>query len=195
MKQKQPRDYTGVLSSIFAIVLGLIVGLIILFLCNPAQALPGFATILTGAFTHGAKGVGQVFYYATPIILTGLSVGFAFKTGLFNIGTPGQFIMGGFGAVYVGILWTSLGPAHWFVALLASVVMGAVWGLVPGLLKAYYNVNEVIASIMMNYIGMYLVNWIVKSSKPLFNNLRNESRNVAATANIPKMGLDKIFPG
>ena len=103
--------------------------------------------------------------------------------------------MGGFGAVYVGILWTSLGPAHWFVALLASVVMGAVWGLVPGLLKAYYNVNEVIASIMMNYIGMYLVNWIVKSSKPLFNNLRNESRNVAATANIPKIGLDKIFPG
>ena len=207
MKQKQPRDllsaerkraglsYDGILSSVFAIVLGLIVGLIILFLCNPAQALPGFATILTGAFTHGAKGIGQVFYYATPIILTGLSVGFAFKTGLFNIGTPGQFIMGGFGAVYVGILWTSLGPAHWFVALLASVVMGAIWGLVPGLLKAYYNVNEVIASIMMNYIGMYLVNWIVKSSKPLFNNLRNESRNVAATANIPKMGLDKIFPG
>ena len=100
MKQKQPRDllsaerkraglsYDGILSSVFAIVLGLIVGLIILFLCNPAQALPGFATILTGAFTHGAKGIGQVFYYATPIILTGLSVGFAFKTGLFNIGTP-----------------------------------------------------------------------------------------------------------
>lgn len=195
MKQKQPRDYTGILSSIFAIFLGLIVGLIILLLCNYKQAFPGFVTILTGAFTHGAKGVGQVFYYATPIILTGLSVGFAFKTGLFNIGTPGQFIMGGFGAVYVGILWTSLGPVHWVTALLASVLMGAVWGLVPGLLKAYFNVNEVIASIMMNYIGMYLVNWIVKSYKPLFNNLRNESRNVAATANIPKMGLDKLFPG
>ncbi|WP_349944302.1 ABC transporter permease [Lacrimispora sp. BS-2] len=195
MKPKQIKDHTGILSSIFAIILGLIVGLIILFLCNPKQALPGFATILSGAFTHGAKGVGQVFYYATPIILTGLSVGFAFKTGLFNIGTPGQFIMGGFGAVYVGILWTSLGPAHWVVALLASIILGAVWGLVPGLLKAYFNVNEVIASIMMNYIGMYLVNWIVKSYKPLFNNLRNESRNVAATANIPKMGLDKIFPG
>lgn len=195
MKPKQLKNHTGILSSIFAIVLGLIVGLIILFLCNPGQALPGFATILTGAFTHGAKGVGQVFYYATPIILTGLSVGFAFKTGLFNIGTPGQFIMGGFGAVYVGILWTSLGPAHWIAALLASVILGAVWGLVPGLLKACFNVNEVIASIMMNYIGMYLVNWIVKSYKPLFNNLRNESRNVAVTANIPKMGLDKIFPG
>lgn len=195
MKPRQIKDRTGILSSIFAIVLGLIVGLIILILCNPGQAFPGFATILTGAFTHGAKGVGQVFYYATPIILTGLSVGFAFKTGLFNIGTPGQFILGGFGAVYVGILWTSLGPAHWIVALLASVILGAVWGLVPGLLKAYFNVNEVISSIMMNYIGMYLVNWTVKSYKPLFNNLRNESRNVAATANIPKMGLDKLFPG
>ncbi len=192
---KQTRNYTGILSSVFAIVLGLIVGLIILFLSNSSQAVPGFITILTGAFTHGAKGVGQMFYYATPIILTGLSVGFAFKTGLFNIGTPGQFIMGAFGAVYVGILWTSLGPAHWITALVASAVMGAVWGLVPGLLKAYFNVNEVIASIMMNYIGMYLVNWVVKSYKPLFNNLRNESRNVAATANIPKMGLDKIFPG
>ncbi|WP_333650187.1 ABC transporter permease [Lacrimispora sp.] len=192
---KKTRDYTGILSSVFAIVLGLIVGLIILFLSNSRQAIPGFITILTGAFTHGAKGVGQVFYYATPIILTGLSVGFAFKTGLFNIGTPGQFIMGGFGAVYVGILWTSLGPAHWVTALVASAVMGAMWGLVPGILKAFFNVNEVIASIMMNYIGMYLVNWVVKSYKPLFNNLRNESRNVAATANIPKMGLDKIFPG
>lgn len=195
MKQKHPNDYSGILSSVFAIVLGLIVGLIILFFCNPDQALPGFATILTGAFTHGAKGVGQVFYYATPIILTGLSVGFAFKTGLFNIGTPGQFIIGGFGAVFVGILFTSLGPVHWIAALLASVILGALWGLVPGLLKAYFNVNEVIASIMMNYIGMYLVNWIVKSYKPLFNNLRNESRNVAATANIPKMGMDKLFPG
>ncbi|MGC6175863.1 ABC transporter permease [Lacrimispora sp. 38-1] len=195
MKPKQIKDHTGILSSVFAIILGLIVGLIILFLCNPVQALPGFATILTGAFTHGAKGVGQVFYYATPIILTGLSVGFAFKTGLFNIGTPGQFIVGGFGAVYVGILWTSLGPAHWIIALAASVILGALWGLVPGILKAYYNVNEVIASIMMNYIGMYLVNWITKSYKPLFNNLRNESKNVAATANIPKMGLDKIFQG
>lgn len=195
MKAKHTKDYTGILSSIFAIILGLIVGFVILILCNPRQALPGFATILSGAFTHGAKGVGQVFYYATPIILTGLSVGFAFKTGLFNIGTPGQFILGGFGAVYVGILWKSLGPAHWIVALLAGVILGAVWGLVPGLLKAYFNVNEVISSIMMNYIGMYLVNWIVKSYKPLFNNLRNESRNVAATANIPKMGMDKIFPG
>ena len=119
---------------------------------------------------------------------------FAFKTGLFNIGTPGQFIVGAFAAVYVGIMWTGLGRIQWAVALLAAILGGALWGMVPGVLKACFNVNEVIASIMMNYIGMYMVNWIVKSYKPLFNNLRNESRNVAATAQIPKMGMDKLFP-
>jgi len=195
MKNKSGKNYVGVLSSLFAIIIGLLVGFVILLLCNPAQAAPGFATILTGALTHGLKGVGQVFYYATPIILTGLSVGFAFKTGLFNIGASGQFIVGGFGAVYVGIMMKNLGGVHWVVALLASVLFGAVWGLLPGILKAYFNVSEVISSIMMNYIGMYLVNWTVKSYKPLFNNLRNESQPVAETANIPNMGLDKLFPG
>lgn len=195
MKRKNKGNYVGVLSSVFAIVIGLLVGLVVLILCNPAQAFPGFFTILTGAFTHGMKGVGQVFYYATPIILTGLSVGFAFKTGVFNIGTPGQFIMGAFGAVYVGIMWEQLGGVHWIAALMASLIMGAVWGLIPGLLKAYFNVNVVISCIMMNYIGMYRVNWSVRGNKALFNTLRNESKNVAATAVIPKMGLDKVFSG
>jgi len=185
----------GLASSIFAIAIGLIFGFVILLLSNPMQALPGFAAILTGAMTHGIKGVGQVFYYATPIILTGLSVGFAFKTGLFNIGSSGQFIAGAFGAVYVGIMWTSLGSIHWIVALLAAVTLGALWGFVPGLLKAVFNVNEVISAIMMNYIGMYVVNYTTKAYSPLFNNLRNESNNVAVTAQIPKMGLDKIFVG
>lgn len=194
-KGKKKINLEGPLSSVFAIIIGLIVGFIVLLICNPQQALPGFATILTGAFTHGLKGVGQVFYYATPIILTGLSVGFAFKTGLFNIGASGQFILGAFGAVYIGIVWKSLGSVHWIVALLGSAVMGALWGAVPGILKAYFNVNEVISSIMMNYIGMYLVNWMVKGNKVLFNTLRNESNNVAVTAEIPKMGMDKIFPG
>lgn len=187
-------DYTGVFSSVFAIIIGLLVGLVILMICNPGQAFPGFVTILTGAFTHGAKGVGQVSYYSTTIILTGLSVGFAFKTGLFNIGASGQFIAGGFGAVYVGVMCENLGSMHWIVALVAGICMGAIWGAVPGLLKAFFNVNEVISAIMMNYIGMYAVNWFVKSYKPIFNNLRNESKPVLSSANIPKMGLDKIFP-
>lgn len=192
---KPKKSNIGLLSSLFAIVVGLLVGFVVLLICNPQQAVPGFLMILTGAFTHGLKGVGQIFYYATPIILTGLSVGFAFNTGLFNIGAPGQFMVGGLGAVAIGILGEGLGPIHWVIALLGGLLMGMIWGAVPGLLKAYFNVNEVIASIMMNYIGMYLTNWTVKASPALFNTLRNESKNVASTANLPKMGLDKLFPG
>ncbi len=195
MKNKTSRDYTGVLSSVFAVIIGLLFGLIVLILCNPGQAFSGFRTILTGPLTHGLKGVGQVFYYATPIILTGLSVGFAFKTGLFNIGASGQFIVGAFGSVYVGILWKNLGSVHWLVALSVGLLFGAVWGLVPGLLKAYFNVNEVISAIMMNYLGMYGVNFIVKNTPEIFNKMRNESKTIASTAEVPKWGMDKLFPG
>lgn len=195
MKNKTPRNYTGVLSSIFAVTIGLLFGLIVLVICNPSQALPGFLTILNGPVTHGLKGVGQVFYYGTPIILTGLSVGFAFKTGLFNIGASGQFIVGAFGSVYVGILWKELGSVHWIVALLFGLLFGAIWGLIPGLLKAYFNVNEVISAIMMNYLGMYGVNYIVKNTPKIFNKMRNESMPVAESAKLPKLGLDKLFPG
>lgn len=194
MNTEKQQKLIGLFSSIFAIIVGLIVGLIILLFSNPSQAIPGFITIITGSFTHGLKGVGQIFYYATPIILTGLSVGFAFKTGLFNIGTPGQFIVGAFAAIVVGIKGTQLGSAQWVVAVFASMIAGAVWALLPGILNAYFNVNVVISCIMMNYIGMYLVNFLVKGTKSLFDSLRNQSLPVAATAQIPKMGLDKLFP-
>lgn len=181
----------GFLSSVVAIAVGLLFGLIILLISNPAQAFAGFTTILTGAF-RDLRSVGRVMYFATPIILTGLSVGFAFKTGLFNIGTPGQFIMGAFGAVYVGIKFPQLGGGHWLVALLAALALGGLWALLPGILKAFANVHEVIASIMMNYIGMYLVNYLVLNT--VYDRLRNQSLGVAKSAVIPKLGLDKIFP-
>ncbi len=192
--KKRRRDF-GFLSSIFAILVGLVFGFIILLISNPSQAVDGFITIITGALTHGGKGVGQIFYYATPIIMTGLSVGFAFKTGLFNIGAAGQFIMGAFFAVVVGLTMSTLGGVHWVVALIASGIGGALWALIPGLLKAYANVNEVISSIMMNYIGMYLVNFMVKGSPVLFNELKNQSNSLPTSAQIPKMGLDAFFPG
>ena len=91
---KKRKDFAPFISSLAAIVCGLIIGFIILQISNPSEAVAGFGTILTGSITHGAKGVGQVLYYATPLILCGLSVGFAFKTGLFNIGGSGQFLMG-----------------------------------------------------------------------------------------------------
>lgn len=192
---KKKKDNLGFLSSLFAIIVGLLVGFIILLISNPSQAAAGFVTIITGPVTHGMKGIGQVFYYATPIILTGLSVGFAFKTGLFNIGASGQFIIGGFAAVYVGIKCSSLGPVQWVVALVAAIIAGMIWGAVPGIFKAFFNVNEVISCIMMNYIGMYLVNFLVSTNTGLYDKIRNYSKDVAKTANVPKMGLDKLFAG
>ena len=192
---KKKLDISPFISSLVAIICGLIIGFIILLIANPNEAFPGFATIITGSVAHGMKGVGQVFYYATPLILCGLSVGFAFKTGLFNIGGSGQFLMGAFGGVIVGLTCSKLGPLQWVVALLFATLLGALWGAIPGILKAYFNVNEVITCIMLNYISLFWVNMTVKGSPVLFNNLRNESRDIPRVANIPKLGLDKLFDG
>lgn len=186
--------FSSFISSCIAIVIGLVFGLIIILLTNPSQALDGFLNLIVGPLKLGMTGIGRVLFYAVPIIMTGLSVGFAFKTGLFNIGTPGQFIVGAFAAVYIGVYWTFLPSGlHWIVALIGAFIVGGLWAVVPGLMKAYLNVNEVISSIMMNYIGMYLVNYLVKET--VFDSLRSQSLPVASSAVIPKLGLDKIFTG
>ncbi len=86
-----------------------------------------------------------------------------------------------------------LGSIHWLVALLGAMVAGAIWASVAGILKAFFNVNEVITSIMMNYIGMYMVNMLVVET--VYNKLKNQSLPVLKSAVLPKMGLDKLFPG
>jgi simple sugar transport system permease protein len=180
-----------VLSSVVAILVGLLVGLIILFLSNASQALSGFGAILGGGFAN-MRDMGQVLYFATPIIMTGLSVGFSSRTGLFNIGASGQFIVGAYTAVLIGVKCPFLpGHLHWITALLGAMAMGALWGSVPGFLKARFNVNEVISCIMMNYIGMYAVNFLI--TKTIFDSLKNQSMRVAESANLPKMGLDLVF--
>lgn len=186
------RGFNNAMASIAAILAGLLFGLIILFASNASQALPGFVIILKGGFSTGAKGMGQVMYFATPLILTGLSVGFAFKTGLFNIGAAGQFIMGAFVAIYIGVKWTFLpAPFHWIVALIGAALIGGLWALIPGILKAYLNVHEVISTIMMNYIGMYTANFMVKAT--VYDSRKALSMNVAQSATLPKGGLDTIF--
>lgn len=183
--------FSGFLASLAAILVGLAAGFVILLISNPGQAGAGFRAILTGAFSD-MKSLGQVFYFATPIIMTGLSVGFANKTGLFNIGASGQFIVGAYCAILVGVKATFLPvPLHLIAALLAACIGGALWGLVPGLLKAFFNVNEVIACIMMNYIGMYFVNFMI--TRTVFDSLKNQSKRVGASATLPKWGLDTIF--
>ncbi len=116
------------------------------------------------------------------------------KTGLFNIGASGQFMIGSFIAVYIGVKWTFLPTSiHWLVALIGAFIGGALWGALPGIFKALANVNEVISSIMTNYIAMYLVNILV--TKNVYDKLKNQSVEVAKSAVIPKVGFEKIFEG
>ncbi|MFW5914022.1 MAG: ABC transporter permease, partial [Bacillota bacterium] len=180
------------LSSIVAILAGLLVGFIVMLIANPGGAVPGFLTILAGGFNRGLKSMGDMLYYGVPIVLTGLSVAFAFRTGLFNIGATGQLMVGAFVAVYIGHNWTFLGPVHWLVAVLGGMMAGAIWGAIPGLLKAFRNVHEVVASIMLNYVGMYLAKVLILTT--IYNRTSSEARSPADSAVIPMFFLDKIFP-
>ncbi len=204
---KNGRGFKGLssaASSLIAILVGLAAGFAILLISNPQNAVKGLGIILAGGFNNGMKGIGQVLYYATPIIVTGLSVGFAFKTGLFNIGAAGQLVVGGFVAILVGVVGDFMGPLQWLGALLCGMIAGGLWGMVPGIFKALFNVNEVISSIMLNYIGMYGVNYLIKnwtvydparqqSVFLVYDKLKNITVNVDKQAVIPTAGLDHIF--
>lgn len=186
----QNEGFKSFAASLVAILFGLVIGFGILLISNSRDAIPGFMTILTGGFNSMPQGLGSMLYTATPIILTGLSVGFAFKTGLFNIGASGQFILGGFVAVYIGYYWTFLPPSiHWVVALIGAMIAGSLWAAIVGLLKAYRNVNEVITSIMLNYVGVFFVNHLVL--RTIYDPLRNQSLTPKAV--IPKAGFDTLL--
>jgi len=179
------------LSSVLVILVGLLIGFIVLLISDASMAGPAFVRILT--FGVGSmRNVGDVLLGATPIILTGLSVAFAFKTGLFNIGATGQFTFGGFVAIYIGVEFTFLPPP---VRILASVtaaaLAGALWGAIPGLLKAFRNVHEVISCIMTNYIGMFFVNYLIITF--VFDQGRGTSSHLPADSNLPTLGLENIF--
>ena len=107
------------------------------------------------------KGFSYVIVYATPYIMTGLSVAFSFKTGVFNIGAEGQFVMGSMGAAVVGILFKDL-PSLVLIPLcfLTAMAAGALWGIIVGFLKTKWGINEVLAMIMFNWIAFYLSNFI-----------------------------------
>lgn len=177
--------FSSFLSALMAIILGLVVGFIVMLVAAPANALAGFRYVVFGGFSR----IGDVFYFATPILMTGLSVGFAFKMGLFNIGASGQYTMGMFFALYVGFMWDLPDSIHWIVACLAGFVGGLIWGIIPGLFKAFLNVNEVITSIMFNYIGMYLVDMLVQGNSVMYVSDKTRTQYLPAEVQIPSLGI------
>lgn len=145
--------------TLVSILLGLIVGAVILLVAgyNPLRA---YAVMIVGIFSQ-TKFISYTLIYATPVIVTGLSVAFAFRTGLFNIGAEGQFIIGALVAALVGY-HLSLPPViHVIFVLVVAVLAAAVWGGISGFLKAKFGVHEVISTIMLNWVAFYLNNWIV----------------------------------
>ena len=209
------------LASLLSIVIGLAVGSVVVLivgLANPAISLHGawegirliFAGILStgrdaaGSLTWGFNptSMGNMLFRATPLIMTGLSVAVAYKAGLFNIGAPGQYLMGTMVTLMVAlsIPTTVVPPALvWLIAFLAGCLAGALWGALPGLLKAFLKIKEVLACIMTNWIAANTVTWLFDISN--FKNLVESTKsgyiykttyNGVATA---KLGLDKLFPG
>ena len=209
-----------VLSSLISIVAGLLVGgiaVLIVGLCNEKISLSGawdgiriiFAGIFstgrdaTGTLTWGfnAVNLGNMLFRATPLIMTGLSVAVAFKTGLFNIGAPGQYLMGTAATLMLALgIPSETVPAGliWVIAFLGGILAGAVWGCIPGLVKAFLNINEVLACIMTNWIAANLVTWMFDGSD--YRNLVENTKSgyIYKTSfngvQTPKLGLDKLFP-
>lgn len=216
------RDGTrSVLASLISIFIGMLVGSIIILIVglrsdslSLSSAWEGIRIVFAGIFATGRDAVGNLtfgynpvsignlLFRAAPLILTGLSVAIAFKTGLFNIGAPGQYLAGTAATLFIALsIPTSSVPAVlvWFIAFIGGCLAGALWGAIPGLVKAFLNINEVLACIMTNWIAANLVTWVFDAS-----NLKNLAEygktgyiyktayNGVATA---KLGLDKLFPG
>jgi simple sugar transport system permease protein len=200
---------TAIGASLVCIVIGLIFGflfLVVLSLINSAGTDASFGDILLKAWKFGFKpiimggfylppiSIGQEIAAAAPLIMTGLSVGFAFKTGLFNIGAAGQYTLGAFGALFCAIVL----KLPWWACLLGATLLGAFWGAIPGLFKAYLNIHEVISSIMFNWIGLYAVNTIMYGggTGAMYDSSKTKTWNLRSlfpAAVIPDWGLGSFF--
>ncbi len=210
----------SVTSSLISILIGLAVGAVIILIMGLTNSNLGMRSAWeairleflglfstgrnsAGALTFGFNPVnmGDMLFRATPLILTGLSVAVAYKTGLFNIGAPGQYLMGTAFTLMLALgIPTEVVPAPvvWVIAFAGGILAGALWGCIPGLVKAFLNINEVLACIMTNWIAANLVTWmfdgsdfrnLVESTKSAY--IYKTSYNGVQTA---KMGLDAIFP-
>lgn len=179
------KSFSAFTSALLAIFLGLIIGFIVMLFAKPEKAVAAFQKILLYGFTD----LGNVFYFATPIMMTGLAVGFAFKMGLFNIGASGQYTIGMFFAMYVGFHFSMPRGVHWIVCVLAGLIGGMLWGMIPGIFKALLNVNEVITSIMFNYIGTYLVDMLIKNSSKMYVPTTTRTAYLPTSAQIPSLGI------
>lgn len=193
---KKPGVQT-LLASVLCAVLGIVIGFIILLFINPAHAFDAIIAILKNFFRFSNSPQLMMYYFgstvvkAVPLILCALAILFAYKAGLFNIGAAGQYTVGFCAALFCALAL----KLPWYLCTFAAVVVGAFWGAIAGAFKAFFNVNEVIAGIMVNWIGLYLTNIILSDSR-VMNPSLSETYGLESTAPqalLPNLGMDKVF--
>ena len=153
---------------LFAVILAMICGIIVIMITSPGSivdrfnnALFAYSTLFTGAFGNG-QNISFTLVNVTPLILTGLSVAIAFRAGLFNIGAAGQLAVGGMTAGIIGFTFTSWpGPVLIPTMIIGSILAGAIWGGIVGLLKAWRGAHEVVTTIMLNFVAFYVTDYLI----------------------------------
>jgi len=176
---------------LISVFLGLVAGAILMAFTgnNPFM---GFTYLFRGGLMNVER-IGNTLSTATPLIFTGLSVAFAFRTGLFNIGASGQMLFGGLCATAVGLTLNAPRPILLIAVVLAALIGGGLWALIPGLLKARFNVHEVVSTIMMNWISY----WTIYYTVPAFfkGAYDTESRAIPTEASLKAPWLTELFNG
>lgn len=190
----QNKGVQSLLASLVCILMGLLIGFIVLLVINPAGAWEAITTIVKNFWTYPSvpaqlKYLGSTLVKTAPLLMCSLSILFAYKVGLFNIGAAGQYVVGAGASLYCALAW----GMPWYVCLVAAIVAGALLGGISGLLKAYCNVNEVISCIMLNWISLYLVNMLLTNVKETASPYTKTLSSTNPGALIPSLGLDKLF--
>jgi simple sugar transport system permease protein len=180
-----PETLRGIMIQIIAILMAFLVGAVVLLVTgyNPIDA---YAAMLRGAFGDVFR-VGQTLTQATPILFTALAFLFSFKSGLFNIGAEGQFLAGAFASTLVGISFQNLpAPLHVLLALVAGAMAGGLWGLIPAVLKTRFGAHEVITTMMLSYVALYLTSYMVNYPFKAPGWV-SQTVMIAESANLPRL--------
>ncbi|MCD7886148.1 MAG: ABC transporter permease [Clostridiales bacterium] len=186
----------SLLASLLCILIGLVVGYIVLLIIEPSGANQAIVTIIKNFLTYSRtdtqlKYLGNTLAKTAPLLLCSLSVLFAYKAGLFNIGAAGQYVIGAGTSLYLALAL----HMPWYVCLIGAILAGAILGAISGLLYAYRNVNVVISCIMLNWISLYSVNTLLTSVKDSTSPYTLPLASTNPSAILPTLGLDKLFNG
>ena len=186
----------SLLASFICILLGMLIGYIVLLFINPVGASEAILDVIKNFMTYNRadsqlKYFGNTLVKTAPLLMCALSILFAYKVGLFNIGASGQYTAGVCAALYAALAW----GWSWLPCMLLAIAAGGVMGALVGLLKAYCNVNEVISGIMLNWIMLYTTNMVLTNVKEPTSPYTFQLKNAGRQAILPTLGLDKIFHG